>query len=221
MIYSPQENRQFHVFARFARFQTSRLAAGICNRHAAKLSLPMHSKMCPHCHSGGRAWLAAPCRAARDLLLMVLCRAMGLSRVPVRSRPTTRSLAHARATALAHVQQSLTTSRLLAHAPVTGRSCNCPSAIAFGSLQSGATQAAFTADDIANRCALRRARVTAPHACGDLGCARDDHREATGAPRPLWPVNTTTWRARGEMCPFPGDAHHMFFCVFIDHSRCG
>ena len=85
MIYSPQENRQFHVFARFARFQTSRLAAGICNRHAAKLSLPMHSKMCPHCHSGGRAWLAAPCRAARDLLLMVLCRAMGLSRVPVRS----------------------------------------------------------------------------------------------------------------------------------------
>jgi len=105
MIYSPQENRQFHVFARFARFQTSRLAAGICNRHAAKLSLPMHSKMCPHCHSGGRAWLAAPCRAARDLLLMVLCRAMGLSRVPVRSRPTTRSLAHARATALAHVQR--------------------------------------------------------------------------------------------------------------------
>ena len=92
-------------FGQFRGNHTSRHAAGICNRHAAKLSLAMQSKLCPHCHSGGRARLAAPCRDACDLLLMVMCRATGLSRVPVRSRPTTRSLAHARATALAHVQR--------------------------------------------------------------------------------------------------------------------
>ena len=53
-------------------------------------------------------------------------------------------------------------SRLLTHAPVTGRTYRCPSAIAFGSLQSGATHAAFNAD--AKWCASRRAQITAPHA---------------------------------------------------------
>ena len=198
------------------------------HRHSPTPFLPMQSKLCPHCHSGGRARLAAPCRDACDLLLMVMCRATGLSRVPVRSRPTTRSLAHVRATALAHVQRvccahalgsgsrcpgiagwivpnapkcvhaaESRTSRLLAHAPVMGQTCRCPSAIAVGSVRSGATQAAVTAD--AYRCASRRAQVTAPCVCDDLECAREDHWEMTWTG--LWSVNATR-QTRGDLCPF-------------------
>ena len=37
------------------------------------------------------------------------------------------------------------------------------------------------------------------------------HREVTRATRPLWPVNTTR-RARGELCPFHREAHHVCAC---------
>ena len=189
----------------------------------------MQSKLCPHCHSGGRARLAAPCRDACDLLLMVLCRATGLSRVPVRftphhalARSRTRDGPRARAARVlrartwaadlaapalqaglsqtrpsACTQQSLAHRVLLAHVPVMGQTCRCPSAIAVGSVRSGATQAAVTAD--AYRCASRRAQVTAPCVCDDLECAREDHWEMTWTG--LWSVNATR-QTRGDLCPF-------------------
>ena len=79
------------------RLLRARRPSAIALAILSTLSLRMHNKMCPYCYSGGRARPAAPCCDAFGLLLMVMCRATGLSRVPVRSRLTTRSLADARA----------------------------------------------------------------------------------------------------------------------------